>query len=942
MKTASPSPSSPTRLKWAAPLLIAAFATFTASTAVAEKSDAPQGLKTFAERFQSKSGAEQPSFRRHVVPLMSRSGCSGRECHGSFSGQGGFQLSLFGYDFEKDHKAITQDDDGNEGEIRTRVDDPENSLILTKPTMQVKHRGKERIKKDSWEYNLILKWIQGGAKFDLEETGEFDRLEVFPREIVFDKAGARKQLTVFAHWKDGTVENVTQITRFRTNDESVAEVDEYGVVTSLTKGDTHIVAFYDNGVHPIPVMLPVSDMVGADYPQIATRTKVDELIGEKLKKAGIVPSEVCTDLEFLRRVSIDLTGTLPTPNQVRAFQADTSANKRQTKIDELLQSPGYAAWWTTKLCDITGNNDRNINDRNFRTQMGRQWYDWIYKRVAENTPYDELAAGIVLGKSRDKGESYLDYATEMSSYLRKNDPHDFADRDSMPWYWARRNVKKPEEMALAFSHSFLGVRIQCAQCHKHPFDQWTQKDFTQFQAFFDRVGYGSDRNNREDTGYRDLTEEINKAVGFTKAKNNKKDTYAEIKKRASRGEPVPIQEVYISAPKSDKKLTPAQLAKAKKKNPTVGGRVITPKLLGGEEVMDSQYDDPRAPLMEWLRSPDNPYFARAFVNRVWENYFGRGIVEPADDMNLANPPSNKALLDYLGNTFAAKGYDMRWLHNEILNSDAYQRSWKVNDSNRLDEKNFSHMVLRRLPAEVVNDAITQATGSPAMAEEMVTNMEMRSIGGAAASGYGNKRGGAGYALGIFGKPVRETTCDCERSNDPTLLQTLYLRNDQDVWSRLGGGKNGWIGDLEKAEGKKSSDSGANKKTQARLKRLEQQEKALKNRLPEKPDADASPQEQKRYKTAMTAYRKQAATIKTERKRLDEYTGKSVEAAAPAKAIADPDKLIEEVFLRTVSRPPSSTELEVARQDLSKADSVSGGVRELLWAMLNTKEFMINH
>ncbi|MGY8653871.1 MAG: DUF1549 domain-containing protein [Verrucomicrobiia bacterium] len=936
------SPSLRSSLKWATPLLIAAFATFTTSTAIAEKADAPKGLKTFTERFQSKTAPEKPSFRRHVVPLMSRSGCSGRECHGSFSGQGGFQLSLFGYDFEKDHKAITQDDEGNEGEIRTRVDDPLNSLILTKPTMQVKHRGKERIKKDSWEYNLILKWIQGGAKFDLEETGQFDRLEVFPREIVFGKAGAKTQLKVFAYWKDGTVENVTQITRFRTNDESVAEVDEHGVVTSLNKGDTHIVAFYDNGVHPIPVMLPVSDKIGRNYPQVATRTKVDKLIGEKLKKVGIVPSEVCTDLEFFRRVSIDLTGTLPTPKQVKAFQSDSSANKRQKKIEDLLESPGYAAWWTTRLCDITGNNARNITDRNFRTQMGRQWYDWIYKRVAENAPYDELAAGIVLGKSRDKGESYLDYATEMSSYLKKDNPHDFAERDSMPWYWSRRNVRKPEEKALAFSHSFLGVRIQCAQCHKHPFDQWTQKDFTQFQAFFDRVGYGTDKSQRDDTGYRDLTTEINEAVGYTKKKNNKKDTYAEIKRRASRGEPVPIQEVYISAPRSNKKLTKAQLAKIKKRNPKAGGRVITPKLLGGEEVMDSEYDDPRAPLMEWLRSPENPYFARAFVNRVWENYFGRGIVAPADDMNLANPPSNRALLDYLATTFAAKGYDMKWLHNEILNSDAYQRSWKVTDSNRLDEKNFSRMVLRRIPAEVVNDAITLATGSPALAEQMISNMDMRSIGGAAATGYGNKKGGSSYALSIFGKPVRETTCDCERSNAPTLIQTLYVRNDQDVWNRLGGGKNGWIGELERAEGKKSSKSGANKKIQGRLKRLEQQEKALQKRRPEKFDDDATPQQKKRYKAAMASYRKQATNLKNERKRLDDYTGKNANPAATPKVAMNPDKLIEEVFLRTVSRPPSNAELEVARADMSKADSVSGGVRELLWAMLNTKEFMINH
>ena len=926
--------------KWAATLSIAAFATLPGSTAFAAPSGAPKGLPTFSQRFKSADVAEAPSFRRHVVPLMSRTGCSGRECHGSFSGQGGFQLSLFGYDFEKDHKAITQEDDGNEGEIRTLVNDAENSLILTKPTMEVKHRGKKRFDKDGWEYNMVLKWIKNGAKIDVEETGVFDRLEVFPREIVFSKPGQKAKLQVFAHWKDGTVEDVTQITRFRTNDESVAEIDEFGEVTSLSSGDTHVVAFYDNGVQPIPVMLPVSDKIGKDYPKIAARTKVDKLISEKLKKVGIVPSEICTDLEFLRRVSIDLTGTLPTPSQIRAFEADKSPNKRAIKIEELLESPGYAAWWTTKLCDVTGNNSRNINDRNFRTQMGRQWYDWIYARIANNTPYDELIAGIVLGKSRDQGESYLDYATEMSSYLKKSDPHDFAKRDNMPWYWARRNVRKPEEKALAFSHSFLGVRIQCAQCHKHPFDQWTQKDFEQFQAFFDRVAFGSDRTNREDTGYKQLTDEINEKVGYTRKKNNRRDVYAAIKRRAQRGEPVPVQEVYVSQPRNTKKLTKQQIARLKKKNPKYSGRVITPRVLGGQEVMESEFSDPRTPLMDWLRAPDNPYFARAFVNRVWENYFGRGIVAPADDMNLANPPSNKALLDYLAETFIAKGFDMKWLHNEILNSDAYQRSWKANETNKLDEKNFSRMVLRRIPAEVVNDAIAQATGAPAIAEEMVTNMDMRSIGGAGTPGYGKQRGGSTYALSIFGKPVRETTCDCERTNDPTLLQTLYLRNDQDIWNRLGSGRGGWIAELEKSEGKSPSNDAKRLRAEKRLAALNKQEAQIKKRIPKKPAKDANPVEQKRYKNAVAAWKKSLSRYKSERRKLMAIIGDQKKAEESVKL--NSGTLIEEVFLRTVSRRPTADELTSAKDDLAKADSVSGGVRELLWAMLNTKEFMVNH
>src|ERR1041384_2956 len=216
---------------------------FAATTALADSTKLP----TASERFGDPAKSDEPSFRRHVVPLMSRLGCSGRECHGAFSGQGGFRLSLFGYDFEKDHKAITQDSDGGEAEVRVNLKDPQESLILQKGAMLTKHKGKERFKKDSWEYNLLLKWIAGGAKFDVEQTGEFDRLEVFPREIVFNKAGDTVQIQVLAHWKDGTVEDVTQITRFRSNDDSVAAISETGRVESKGPGDTHVVAFFDNG-----------------------------------------------------------------------------------------------------------------------------------------------------------------------------------------------------------------------------------------------------------------------------------------------------------------------------------------------------------------------------------------------------------------------------------------------------------------------------------------------------------------------------------------------------------------------------------------------------------------------------------------------------------------------------------------------------------------------
>ncbi len=627
------------------------------------------------------------------------------------------------------------------------------SLLLTKPTMEEQHKGKKRLEKGSWEYNLVLKWIQSGAKGDVEATGEFDRLEITPAEIVLKHTGDTAQLRVLAHWKDGTVEDVTQITRFRSNDDSVATVSPTGVVAAKGKGDTHIVAFYDNGVLPVPVMLPVSDQTGASYPKVATATKVDALVVAKLRKLGIVPSEVCTDAEFLRRVTIDVTGGLPTPEQVTKFLADPSGNKRSAKIEELLKTPAYAGWMATKMSDYLGNNPAQLRGQgangNFGPKYSRQWYDWLYARLQKNEPYDQMMAGVVLATGRTRtDQTYEEFAREMGSYFRKENPVNFADRPNMPYFWQRANVKKAEEKALAFAYSFLGVRIECAQCHKHPFDQWTQSDFVKFQAFFGGIEVGSRAAKEEKVTFASLTKDLKDAVpADPKGGNNQKQLGSEFDKRVAAGELVPWQEVLISNKSGGKGAAKGQV-QVKGKNADTVGRVLTPKILGGEEVLLNEFPDPRVPLMQWLRSSKNPYFSRSFVNRVWAGYFGRGLVEPADDMNLANPPVNRELMDYLAEGFAAHGYDMAWLHREILTSDTYQRSWKPNATNLQDEKNFSRMVPRRLPAEVAMDAVTQATLASDRLTKFVGDIENRAIG--PNSNAGQRKGG-GVSASARGK-----------------------------------------------------------------------------------------------------------------------------------------------------------------------------------------------
>ena len=817
---------------------------------------------TPADRWADLATSEAPSFRRHLIPLFSRTGCNGRECHGAFHGQGGFQLSLFGYDFENDHREITAD--AGDGP-RIEPSQPLKSLILTKPSRDTgeKHKGKKHFTKGSWEYHLVLRWVQDGAKSDVAETGEFERLEVTPREIIFRNPEERQQLRVFAHWKDGTVENVTELTRFRSNDQSVAEVSPTGVVTCKDTGDTHIVAFYDNGVQPVPTMLPASELTGTNFPKVPAPTKIDELVINKLRKIGVVPSEICSDAEFLRRVSLDVAGTLPAPDEVRAFLADPSPDKRVKKIDALLASPGYATWWTTLLCDFSGNDPRRLSaptgDENFFSAiLSRQWFDWVRHRLESNESYDDIAAGLILATGRTKpGQSYTDFAAEMSSYFLSAAPADFAARPNMPYFWQRNNLRKPEEKALAFAHTFLGVRIECAQCHKHPFDQWTKTDFDQFQAFFEPLRYEGRKDTGEEIDFQ-KAQEIFKASLDPEKIDGQKYRAAEFKKQIDQGVVLPWPEIFVAG----KALSEKEIAKRRKKDPNFSGRVLTPKILGGAEVLMTHYRDPREPLMDWLRNPANPYFARAFVNRVWAVYFGRGIVEPADDMNLANPPSNEELIDHLATGFVESGYNMRWLHRQITMSDTYQRSWRNTPSNRLDDRNFSRALIRRLPAEVVFDSIALATASTGDRAKFAADLETRAIGPNATIS-GKVQGGDRYALTTFGKPSRNMNCDCERTADPTLLQTIYTRNDPALLNLLEARRDGagWIDELRRRAGE-----------------------------------------------------------------------------APLEI----DPLIEEVFLRTVSRLPTEAEFAQARADIAAAPDPVFGVRDLLWAMLNTREFMVNH
>ncbi|MDB4466778.1 DUF1549 domain-containing protein, partial [bacterium] len=402
-----------------------------------------QPIKSVDVRFKESGNDEKPDFQKHVAPLLGRLGCNGRSCHGSFQGQGGFQLSLFGYDFNSDHKALLE-----EGTERVNLTNPLESLILVKPTDEDEHEGGLRYEKDSWQYNLLQSWIAGGGT-NPKSIHKLDRLVIEPSELLFDSPSKKFELKAIAHWKDGTVEDVTPLCRFHSNNDSIAMINESGTVsTKSISGDTHVVVSYDKAVVPVPVIHPYAGKSLASDSAFQGASKIDFLAAEKWKKLNLQPSQLSDDTMFLRRVSIDITGTLPTSDEIRKFVANTDSQKRKKKIDELLQSPAYASWWTTFFCDMTENNTNQLRNIAFDNNLpSQQWYDWIHKRVAANTPYDEMIEGIVLGVSRNSGESYIDFCERMKEDSANES---FSENETMPYYWMRREFRDRETIAISF------------------------------------------------------------------------------------------------------------------------------------------------------------------------------------------------------------------------------------------------------------------------------------------------------------------------------------------------------------------------------------------------------------------------------------------------------------------------------------------------------------
>ncbi len=698
------------------------------------------------------------NFPNQIVPIFTKLGCNMGACHGKSTGQNGFKLSLLGFYPQEDYEYLVKEGRGR----RLFPAAPQRSLLLLKATNRMAHGGGLRIEPGSYEYQLLYNWIAQGMPYGNPDDPVVQRIAVFPQRMALPLHG-QQQLQVLAYYSDGTVQDVTRMAQYEPNMPEMAEVSKTGLVRvfDLT-GEVGVMVRYQGHVTVFRAAVPLGIQV-KEFPP--ARNFVDRLVFAKLKELGIPPSPVCDDYTFVRRVTLDICGRLPTPEEVRQFVADTDPHKRDKLIDRLLNSPDYADYFANKWASI-------LRVRTVRRAEGMRgtylFHAWIRQSLLENKPYDQFVREIVAA----------------SGDVRNHPP--------VAWF---RELTTPEAIIEDIAQLFLGQRIQCARCHHHPFERWSQKDYYGFAAFFTRLG----RKDAADGTSSRVEPRIYHRRGVAQATN----------------------------PRTRQRLRPTGL--------------------GGKPLDIPPEDDPRHYLVDWMVNPKNPYFAKSLVNRYWKHFFGRGIVEPEDDMRVTNPPSNPELLDALAEHFIRSGYDMKELIRTLCRSTVYQLSSEPNAYNETDKQNFSRYYAKRLPAEVLYDALAQATGVPSRLPRMPAGARAVQLPDMSL---------ANYFLLVFGRPQGTSPCECERSYDANLAQTLHLLNSREIQDKV--------------------------------------------------------------------QRGHALRLARDRERSDR-------------------EKVEELYLYTLNRPPKPKELQACLQYLEKhRDRPQEAYADILWALINTKEFLFNH
>ena len=626
------------------------------------------------------------SFRNQIVPIFTRLGCNSGGCHGKSGGQNGFKLSLLGFYPDEDFEFIRKENRGR----RVFPGAPSESLLVQKAIGETPHGGGKRADQDSYEYRMLVRWIEQGMPYGDKSAPEVVGIQCYPESRLMTQ-NTNQQVSVIATYSDGSTEDVTRMALYEANDTEMAECSEGGLVSTLTlAGEVAVMARYQGQVSTYRATIPL----GADTSSIPESANlVDDAVFNKLKVLGIPPSDICDDATFLRRVSLDITGTLPDESLVSTFLQNQQPDKRARLVDGLLDSEDYADHFANKWNFVLRNKRTRGEDKHGTFLFHR----WVRDSIYDNKPYDEFVGDLLT-------------ATGIP-----------AINPAVTWY---REVDQSEEQVEDTAQLFLGVRIQCARCHHHPFERWSQNDYYSLAAFFSRIGKQPIPNAQANTRDQRLVHN----TGVATAKNPR------------------------------------------------NGADLKPSGLGAEPVAVPPEEDPRAQLAEWMRSPENPFFARTLVNRYWKHFFNRGIVEPEDDMRETNPPTNPQLLDSLANHFVASGYDLKELVRTICNSKTYQLSAIPNDFNESDKQNFSRYYPRRLQAEALYDAFHKVTGTSESFADMPAGTRAQQLVDSS---------NVPYFLKVFGQPAGDTACECERSPDANLAQSLHLLNSSEVQNKVG-------------------------------------------------------------------------------------------------------------------------------------------------------------
>ncbi len=621
-------------------------------------------------------------FVREIMPVMSNVGCNQGTCHGAAKGKNGFKLSLRGYDPGYDYAALIDDLSGR----RFNRVNPDESLMLAKPAGKVPHEGGAVIKPGTRQYELIRQWIAEGAEPEAA-TERAISIEVIPARIDLSLPGMTQRLMVMAKYKDGSMREVTRDARFSSNQIEVLFV-KGSKLTGLRRGEAAVLISYEGSFATAPVTI-MGDRTGFAWTQFAQHNFIDEHVDRKLQQMKIQPSDLCTDADFIRRVSLDLTGLPPAPERVEAFIADArpTREKRDALTSELIGSREYVEYWTNKWADLLQCNKEQLGEK-------AVWLfrEWMRDSIATNKPYDKFVSELLTAHGSN-------FDSPASNYYRV--------------------LREPGKITEDVSQTFLGVRFNCAKCHDHPFERWTQNQYYEFGAYFARVGFKQGGLPGEE-------------IIYTRFDPNE-----------------------VHHPKTDSVMNP---------HVPFGD---APQSEGGER---------NAMFVKWLTSKDNPLFAKALSNRMWSYFFGRGIIDPVDDIRSSNPASNPALLDALTETFIKSGFDTRALMKIICQSRAYQASNKTNKWNEDDGINFSHAIPRRLSAEQLMDAIAAATGSRPSLPGMPADMRPAEVADGAVAGDD--------FLALFGRPQRKSACECERSNSLSLSHALNLINGRTISDAL--------------------------------------------------------------------------------------------------------------------------------------------------------------